>query len=550
MPFLDSSCPKCFKPATIVGEFKIKGADLPLLNLECGHLVYSDQLIGGKSAASLMSLDHKRLMKFQVEGVQFIENSRTTIPPDVVRDPNGNEAAPLTGVRALITDEMGLGKTVQALGWIALQDKASIGRVLYVVKSSLKIQWLREIMRWVDEDCMVQVIEASKDHFLPCDGYIIPFDLLPRIKDLDQKLAKLKVKTMIIDECQQIKNEEANRAQVCRILARQMSNVILLSGTPIKNNAGEYFCALNIVRPDKYKNPSLFRMHTCDSYHTGYGWKTGGLRDPDEFQRETKSYIIRRTREEVMPDLPKVFRKFQFDELGKEVEQAYIEAFVEFRDDYNRTGGGKSENRLALLSRMRHLTGISKVRPCVNFVEEFLEDRPGAPITIFFHHQDVGQLLELKLNRVLNKIAEESGEVAKTCLMLTSDLNSEQRQKVIDDFRAGKSPILLASTLASAEGLNLQFCDEFIMLERQWNPANEEQAEGRFPRIGSISSSISGTYFVAIGTVDEFFAEIVEQKRTIVASTLDNKEVPWDESSIMKELTERLAAKGGQKWRL
>jgi len=53
---------------------------------------------------------------------------------------------------------------------------------------------------------------------------------------------------------------------------------------------------------------------------------------------------------------------------------------------------------------------------------------------------------------------------------------------------------------------------------------------------------------VAIGTVDEFFSEIVERKREIVGKTLDGKEAAWDQSSLMKELAETLSISGGRKW--
>jgi SNF2 family DNA or RNA helicase len=87
------------------------------------------------------------------------------------------------------------------------------------------------------------------------------------------------------------------------------------------------------------------------------------------------------------------------------------------------------------------------------------------------------------------------------------------------------------------------------MLERQWNPANEEQAEARFPRPEGIKTDfIDGVYMVAIGTVDEFFSEIVERKREIVGKTLDGKAAEWDQSSLIKELAETLSLSGGRRW--
>jgi SNF2 family DNA or RNA helicase len=86
------------------------------------------------------------------------------------------------------------------------------------------------------------------------------------------------------------------------------------------------------------------------------------------------------------------------------------------------------------------------------------------------------------------------------------------------------------------------------MLERQWTPIKEEQAEARFPRPGQTASAITITYMVAVGTVDEFLAKLVEKKRSFVSNALDGASYEWSESSIIKELAEVLASSGGTQW--
>lgn len=87
------------------------------------------------------------------------------------------------------------------------------------------------------------------------------------------------------------------------------------------------------------------------------------------------------------------------------------------------------------------------------------------------------------------------------------------------------------------------------MLERQWNPANEEQAESRFHRFGQLNP-VAVNYLIATETIDEYFSELVEKKRAIVAQTLDGKEVAWETNSLMKELAAILVQKGTKKWSL
>ena len=523
MPFIKPKCKECGKVAELGNSYTI--GEVTYTMLQCGHITKSEAL-KVSAPEDIVSLDGKKLFKFQCDGVRFVENS---------------------GGRCLIGDEMGLGKTIQALAAIMLH-KPEMMPFLWVGKSALKYQYQHEAMRWGGDDFFAQVISKPSDVLLPgASGYIISYDLLRNMKNFSEKLEKVGVKTLVLDECQQIKNSSSQRTVHTRDISRKITNVIGLSGTPIKNHAAEFFPILNIVKPEMFHDESRFVHNWCDSYWTGYGYKVGGLANPKRFHEKTKEFIIRREREEVMPDLPKIMRTFSFHEMGAAVEAEYKKVFVQFRDEYNKNGDGgfaEASNTLAFLSRMRHLVGYAKIDPCIDHVMEFLGSCE-RKLTIFIHHKDVGEILCNKLTAINKELGLNEP------LMLTSELDAQQRFDMVQAFTTDpKHRILIASTLASGEGLNLQICSDCLILERQWNPANEEQAEGRFPRPGSTAQSISATYFVAVGTVDEFFSEIVEKKREIVTNTLNpnGQALNWDQSSLMKELAEILASSGGRKW--
>lgn len=561
MPFIKSLCPTCNKPAEASREFII--GDKTVCSLKCGHLLEKEHL-NRSLPEQIVSMDGKHLYKFQCDGVRFVEAS---------------------GARCLIADEMGLGKTVQSLGSIILHPE--LQPVLWIGKASLKRQYQYEMMRWAGEDFFAQVIDSPNDMILPgLPAYIMSYDIISRFAKAEEKknkkkkkderlkfdtsyydelmqssetfesslskqkgvieeLAKrLKIKTIILDECQQIKNHESQRAIFVRELCKHVEHIIALSGTPIKNNSAEYFSILNILKPELYPRYSTFLKQECDSYFNGYSFKTGGLKDADRFLEKTKGFILRRERAEVLPDLPPIVRNFQFCELSEIVEKEYLKTFESFRDEYNSVEDMASferqSNILAFLSKMRHLVGISKIDPCIDHVMEILgstQDR----VTIFTHHTDVAEILVMKLNSLLKELN------LPECARHQAGSQSMETERAFEQAR-----VLVCSTLAGGEGLNLQkLCHRFIMLERQWNPANEEQAEARFPRPEGLKvDSIDGTYFVAVGTVDEFFSELVEKKRSIVAATLDNRTIEWDQTSLMKELTEVLANKGGRRWQI
>jgi SNF2 family DNA or RNA helicase len=198
---------------------------------------------------------------------------------------------------------------------------------------------------------------------------------------------------------------------------------------------------------------------------------------------------------------------------------------------------------LGFLSKMRHITGIAKVDAAVDFAEEFLLETE-RKLVIFLHHKMAAAILEKKLGERMKEGAFNPP------LSLHSQLDLNQRMAVIEEFRKPENRIMLASTLASGEGLNLQFCSDCLIMERQWNPSYEEQAEARFPRPGSTADRVNATYLIAAGTIDDFLTDIVETKRRNVAQTLDGKEIEWDEKSLVGELAKVLQTKGLAKWRL
>lgn len=559
------NCTKCSLPIEINRSYQINDQVINLL--KCGH-IFKGVL---RTIDNLESIKGDKLFDFQREGVEF-----------TLKSPNQ---------RVGILDEMGLGKTVQALSALAI-DRSKLPAV-FIVKSTLTVQWHHEIINWLGEDTLCQIIQSSTDFLLPnFHCYIISYDLLPKFRvdsssskrkqsiksessgfyipeqdteSIDPNLNRKKktenkfiefaksqnIQTVILDECQQIKNTEAKRTVEVRGLCKNVPGLIALSGTPIKNNAIEYFSVLNMLDPVLFPSKSSFITTWTDSYWDGYKAKAGGLKYPKKFQELTKDFIIRRLKSEVLKDLPLIQRQFSFHELEKVVMQAYEAELAKFQDEYENSTESifqKNANLLAYIAKMRKLVGLAKIEPCIDKVVEFLGSNSDnmKKIVIFLHHHDVHSILKLKLDSVLKDLD------LSEALNLTSDLNSEQRSKVVEKFKTGNNRVLIASTLSSGEGLDgLQKVSDFIiMLERQWNPSNEEQVEGRISRIGQTSNQLTALYLVAVGTIDEFFAKLVEQKRSHIKQALDYVESKWDESSLMTELMFILSNSNKKAWKL
>lgn len=568
---LQDKCETCGRVAVekssiLVESVSKKGPDTKIITLECGHLLVKSipkgtpfhTLVSNSDNPTVKNCKHVwnknnctscgeyKPFPFQVEGMKFIETALAI-----------NKGC-------LICDEMGLGKTVQADGYLAFHPEAF--PVLFGVKSGIKFQMLKEALRWMGIRYVPQAIQSSNDILIPgIQVYIISYDILtPKERkgkngktikqgfDI-QKIIDRGIRTLILDECQQIKNPDATRTQQVRRLAKHM-NVIALSGTPWKNRGSELFSVLNMIAPTKFHSFEAFKQRWVEFYWNGKYRKEGGIRNVKAFKEYTKDIILRRERSEVMPELPLISRTRHYIELDAVNQETYDEAESDFVDWYNKTISTEdgSENAfsnmtniLAMLAIMRHTTGLAKITPTMEFLEEFMEETE-RKIVIFVHHKDVAQIL---LKKCKEKFGDESdNEYRIPILALSADLNSLQRFEMQEAFNKAPRAIMIASTLASGEGLNLQTCADCIMHERQWNPANEEQAEGRFIRIGQQSTTVGATYMTAADTVDDYLDKIIERKRAYFHTAMNKGQMPaWKQEDVIKELVDTILMKQAQK---
>ena len=329
-------------------------------------------------------------------------------------------------------------------------------------------------MEWNGE--VAQVLSSGKDRAFPgFNIYIISYDLL-KIDDMFSMIFT-PIKTIVLDECQNIKSLDADRTKAVQRIVRQRNipHVIGLSGTPIKNNAGEYFPILNLLNPSKFRVYNQFLKTYCDAYWGMYGAKVGGLKDSALFHKDTKDLVIRRTRREAAPEIPDVDRQFFHVELDSKLNPAYKSLLDELEElMYGNPDKGEAPitAKIVIMTKLRRITGISKVKECVEYVDRFFENNPDKKLVIFVYHHDVRNLLRIRLEKLLK---ERKGELGDFLTFISAGDNGSQ---VAVEFETSSSKILIASELAAGVGLNLQYVSDCVMLERQWNPANEEQAAG------------------------------------------------------------------------
>lgn len=366
--------------------------------------------------------------------------------------------------------------------------------------------------------------------------------------------------TIILDEVHLLKNPESQRSKALKIASSLIPHKLLMSGTLIKNNAVEYFVPLNIVKPERYWRLEGFcRANVRQDYVrtvTGkMAWKWTGLRNPEQFLNDNKEIMIRRSTDEVLSQLPKLFRQHKYTEVDEAIKKIYDQSEEDFAKWFDNASSVEiAANLLGQMAKLRHQTSLAKVDYTIDLALEFVcTTEATRKLAIFTHHIDSREFLAERMITFFRGYHKEIGEPEDTPIVRILGQSSKDVQKELDEFKNSPTErILILSTLAHGESINLQFMADSILHERQWNPSNEDQAiSGRFRRIGQESKSLACMIPIAVGTIDEYMLELIERKR-LIGAELDTLEASSDTSDIsfVRELAEIIASKGRSKWTL
>jgi SWI/SNF-related matrix-associated actin-dependent regulator of chromatin subfamily A-like protein 1 len=424
--------------------------------------------------------------RFQIRGVRFLETA------------NG---------RGLIADDMGLGKSFQTIAWLALHPEALPAVV--VCPATLKYGWQREF--WTHARMEAEVAEGRRVD--PLDGkiWILNYDILPFWLGW---LKSKGLKTLVLDEVQKCKNRQAKRTRACKSLAPRCQNVIGLSGTPITNGPVEFFPILNMIAPDKFPSFTDYAFRFCNP-KPGFGghWDFRGASNLEELHELVAPYMIRRLKSEVLPDLPPVTRtvipiKIDLREYMR-AKQHFVEWLLE-------TEGGEAVKRadkaqvLVQMGKLKRLAGVGKLPAVIEWVKDWLEDRPGEKLVVFGIHKSVIAMLEMSFPKI--------------SVSVTGDVGLRARQQAVDRFQSDPSCLLFFGNIrAAGEGLTLVESSTTATVELDWVPASHDQAEARVARIGQKSKHVDAFYFIAKGTIEEKIWDIQNAKRGVVGEILDGK---------------------------
>lgn len=295
----------------------------------------------------------------------------------------------------------------------------------------------------------------------------------------------------------------------------EIPNILMMSATAIKNRAGEYFTALNILAPEIFYSKSRFEYEWLD-----FGGKFLKTYRVEEFRNLTSDFILRRTKEEVLPDLPELRRDFTWISITDDrIKKIYNDEVKKIQQKI--AEGGQARDFQENLMTMRRIIGIAKAMFACDVISSDPESLPDKYV-IGIHHYDASSVLY---------------ESLKPLNPLIYDGQTRDKNAVIQEFIKRDKALLILSMSAGGVGVDgLQCCNEVLGCERMWSAADESQFEGRFVRIGSTHgrNHVRAEYYVVKKTIDEYFHFLVEEKRKIFGQVIDGEDPLMDTGNLRK----------------
>lgn len=460
--------------------------------------------------------------------IKQLEGSKATSADVDIPKPKGLEYLPyqkagiayaMARPSTLIADEMGLGKTIQAIG--VINSDPSIKKVLIVCPATIKLNWRRELEKWLVRPMSTCIVESTDNAIPDTSIVIINFDL---IKKWYLTLLARQFDLMVVDECHKVKNPKAQRTQYLLgkwdrdpekilkpITARRR---LFLTGTPIVNRPVELWPIVHAIDPQGLgKSYKGFTNRYCNAHHNGYGWDVGGAKNLAELQMKLRtSFMVRRLKQDVLKELPAKRRQIVVitpTGAAAKAVQAEKDEFAKININYEDATRQLTGRTVAFerISKVRHATAVAKIPYVISFLQDALEDGDNK-VVLFCHHHDVVHAIA----DAFPGSAVVTGEVA----------NMKKRDAEVERFQKDPScRLFIGNIQAAGVGITLTASSHVVFAELDWVPGNVSQSEDRCHRIGQ-TDSVLVQHLVFDDSIDARMAEIIVEKQAMIDSALDN----------------------------
>jgi superfamily II DNA or RNA helicase len=420
--------------------------------------------------------------------------------------------------RCILGDDMGLGKTVQTMAAVELLARErGIERVLVVAPASVKYQWETEVRKYTGRT--VQVIDGREaerraQYRQPTFYRLINYEMA--VRDLEE-LNAWQPDLIVLDEAQRIKNWESKTSRAVKKLRSRYAAV--LTGTPLENKLEELYSIVQFV-DDRRLGPAFQFLHDHRIIEDG---KWLGYRNLDKVREKLAPILLRRTRAEVLSQLPARTDNMVYVEMADAQRGPYADNQAVLARLLQKKYLTEVDRRriLASIANLRMLCGSTylldkqtNVSPKLEELAELLRDLLGSgPHKVVVFSQ--WEMMLRKAAEVVEGLVLPGGaKVGYT--VLHGDVPGKERRALLERFRDDPACRVFLSTDAGGTGLNLQAGDTVINLEVPWNPAVLEQRIARVHRMGQ-HRPVQVFNLVMRDSIEERVLRTLQAKRSLFA---------------------------------
>ncbi len=409
------------------------------------------------------------------------------------------------GLGGVLGDEMGLGKTLESIAFLSTLEKE--GPILIVAPKSVLYNWKEEFARFDPEREAVVLPTLQKEReqtILSIQKkerkvYLTSYDSLRNDVSLYQGKT---FSCLLLDEAQSIANAFAKKSLAVKEIQSECR--FALTGTPIQNSLLDLWSIFDFLLPGYFPNYSSFK----ENYGT---IEFASLEKKKRLQNAISPFLLRRTKQEVLLDLPPFEEKDFFLSLTSEQEAVYQEFLSKARGELTKEGGDRI-SILAALTRLRQI--------CVD-PSLFLPSFPEEGVKISYLAQSLLSLTQgghkalifSSFVTALKLVGEKLDQLGLKHYLLEGSSSAEERIQMANSFNSDPSVgAMLISLKAGGTGLNLTGADTVFLLDPWWNLSAEEQAFARAHRIGQ-KKSLTVFRLIASSTIEERMLILQKKKK-------------------------------------
>jgi hypothetical protein len=421
--------------------------------------------------------------------------------------------------------------TIQTL-WLLKRSKVSLMfPALIICPANVKYAWEHTALTHINT--RAQVLEGRTP--LPNTFGIIPKIIIINPDILINWLSfllNINIKTLIFDECQYYKELAAIQTKAALTLARNIPYKIALSGTPLLNRPYELWPTLHMIQPENFPAFYSFGKAFCKPRKKYGKWEYKGADNiPELHKLLKKTCMVRRLKNEVIPDLPNKIRQVIPVKLTNEEEYKKANAhFTQWlRENYSGQNVEKALRAVAItkIGYLLRLSARLKCKAVIEWINRFLATYPDKKIVTYAIHHKMIHVLQKHIN----------------CKHITVDgsVIGRKRQYAVNKFRKDKNTKAFIGNIRAAgiaiDGLQ-EVCADMVFVEMYWRPGDHTQAEDRLYRVGQ-KKHVKITYLIAGGTIEETLCRIIQEKQKIIRGILDGGATP-DDINVFDQLLKAL----------